>query len=80
MNGTTFTFVTGTTSTGTSIGIGDNVGDLLNAINAVTGVTSSISGGAITLTGGANGITLSGAKLANLGITAAPETACLARR
>ncbi|HEY7843853.1 MAG TPA: flagellin, partial [Bradyrhizobium sp.] len=70
VNGTTFTFVAGTTSTGTSIGIGDNVGDLLNAINAVTGGTSSISGGAITLNGGANGITLSGNALAKIGLSA----------
>ncbi len=70
VNGTTFSFVAGTTSTGTSIGIGDNVGDLLAAINAVTGGTSSITGGAITLTGGANGITLSGNALAKLGLTA----------
>ena len=72
VNGTTFTFVAGTTSTGTSIGIGDNVGDLLNAINTVTGGSSSISGGAITLNGGANGLTLSGSTgaLAKLGLTA----------
>ncbi len=70
VNGTTFTFVAGTTSTGTSIGIGDNVGDLLNAINAVTGGTSSISNGAITLNGGANGITLSGNALAKIGLSA----------
>ncbi len=70
VNGTTFSFVAGTTSTGTSIGIGDNVGDLLAAINAVTGGSSSITAGAITLTGGANGITLSGNALAKLGLTA----------
>jgi len=72
VNGTTFTFIAGTTSTGTSIGIGDNVGDLLSAINAVTGGTSSITNGAITLNGGANGITLSGSTgaLAKLGLQA----------
>ncbi len=72
VNGTTFTFVAGTTSTGTSIGIGDNVGDLLSAINAVTGGSSSITNGAISLTGGANGITLSGSTgaLAKLGLSA----------
>ena len=72
VNGTTFSFVAGTTSTGTSIGIGDNVGDLLSAINAVTGGSSSITNGAISLTGGANGITLSGSTgaLAKLGLSA----------
>ena len=39
VNGTTFTFTAGTTSTGTTIGIGDNVGDLLSAIDTVTGGT-----------------------------------------
>jgi flagellin len=70
VNGTTFSFVAGTTSTGTSIGIGDNVGDLLAAINSVTGGTSSITAGAITLNGGANGITLSGSALAKIGLSA----------
>jgi flagellin len=70
VNGTTFSFTAGTTSSGTSIGIGDNVGDLLAAINAVTGGTSSISNGAITLNGGTKGITLSGNALAKLGLTA----------
>ena len=69
VNGTTFTFVAGTTSTGTSIGIGDNVGDLLSAINAVTGGTSSITNGAITLNPGAAGLTLSGTALAKLGLS-----------
>jgi len=69
VNGTTFTFTAGTSSTGTTIGIGDNVGDLLSAIDAVTGGTSSITGGAITLNGGANGLTLSGSALAKLGIS-----------
>jgi flagellin len=70
VNGTTFSFVAGTTSTGTSIGLTDNVGDLLAAINSVTGGTSSITAGAITLNGGANGITLSGSALAKLGLSA----------
>ena len=67
VNGTTFSFTTATTSSGTSIGIGDNVGDLLSAINAVTGGTSSISGGVISLNAG-NGITLSGNALAKIGL------------
>jgi hypothetical protein len=70
VNGTTFSFVAGTTSSGTNIGIGDNVGDLLSAINSATGGTSSITAGAISLTGGANGVTLSGSALAKLGLTA----------
>ena len=70
VNGTTFTFTAGTSSTGTSIGIGDNVGDLLSAINAVTGGTSSVAAGAITITPGAAGLTLSGTALAKLGLSA----------
>ena len=34
VNGTTFTFAAGSTSSGTNIGIGDNVTDLLSTINA----------------------------------------------
>jgi flagellin-like hook-associated protein FlgL len=70
VNGTTFTFTTGTTSTGSTIGIGDTIGHLLSAINAVTGGTSSVTGGAISLGGGTNGVTLSGTALAALGLTA----------
>jgi flagellin len=71
VNGTTFSFVAGSTSTGTTIGIGDNVGDLLSAIDKVTGGTSSISSaGAITINAGANGLTLSGNALAKLGLSA----------
>jgi flagellin-like hook-associated protein FlgL len=72
VNGTTFTFNSGSTSTGTSIGIGDTVTHLLAAINTATGGTSSISaGGAITITPGNNtGLTLSGTALTKLGLTA----------
>ncbi|NPU12547.1 flagellar protein [Bradyrhizobium sp. 83002] len=72
VNGTTFTFVTGTSSTGTSIGIGDSVTNLLSAIQTQTGVTASITAGAITLTPPAAGLTLSGSSgtLAKLGLTA----------
>src|SRR5207248_7931894 len=53
VNGTTFTFIAGSSSTGTSIGVGDTVAHLLAAIDAVTGGSSSISAsGAITLTPG----------------------------
>ncbi|BAM88633.1 hypothetical protein S58_26270 [Bradyrhizobium oligotrophicum S58] len=67
VNGTTFSFVTGTSSTGTSIGIGDTVSNLLSAIQTATGVTSSITAGAITFTPPAAGLTLSGAAAAKLG-------------
>ncbi|GLH79635.1 hypothetical protein SSBR45G_45440 [Bradyrhizobium sp. SSBR45G] len=72
VNGTTFSFVTGTSSTGTSIGIGDSVTNLLSAIQTATGVTSSITAGAITLTPPAAGLTLSGSSgtLAKLGLSA----------
>src|SRR5512146_1548287 len=70
VNGTTFTFVSGATSTGTSIGIGDTVGNLLAAINTVTGGTSSVSASrAITLNPGASGLTLSGTAVAKLGLS-----------
>ena len=71
VNGTSFTFTAGTTSSGTSIGIGDNVGDLLSAIDKVSGGTSSIgANGAITLNAGPNGLTLGGAALSKLNLTA----------
>jgi flagellin len=70
VNGTTFAFVAGTTSSGTSIGIGDTVAHLLSTINTAAGVTASISGGAITVAGGASGLTLSGTALAKLGLSA----------
>src|SRR5579859_5205472 len=70
VNGTTFSFVAGTSSTGTSIGIGDSVAHLLSAINTVTGGTSSVSGGAITITpNSSTGLTLSGSALAKLGLS-----------
>jgi flagellin len=69
VNGTTFTFIAGAVSTGTTIGIGDTVGNLLSAINTVTGGTSSIgTNGAITLNGGANGLTLTGNVVTKLGL------------
>src|ERR1700758_4587899 len=69
VNGTTFTFTTGTTSTGTSIGIGDTVSDLLATIASATGVTGSVTGGAITFTPSSLGLTLSGTALAKLGLS-----------
>ena len=70
VNGTTFTFVAGTSSSGTNIGIGDTVTHLLSAINSATGGTSSVSGGAITINPGSAGLTLSGSALAKLGLSA----------
>jgi flagellin len=69
VNGVTFAFVAGTASSGTSIGIGDTVAHLLSTINAASGVTASLSAGAISVTGGASGLTLSGTALAKLGLT-----------
>jgi flagellin len=70
VNGTTFTFTSGSTSSGTSIGIGDNVNDLLATINAATGTTSSLStAGAITINPSTAGLTLSGSALSKLGLS-----------
>jgi flagellin len=76
VDGTTFTFVAGTTSSGTSIGVGDTVAHLLTAIDAVTGATggnaSSVAGGKIVLsTGTTQNLTIGGTALAKLGLTAA---------
>jgi flagellin len=75
VDGTTFTFVAGTSSTGTNIGIGDSVTNLLAAIDAVTGATggnaSSVTGGKITLgTGTTQNLVISGTALAKVGLTA----------
>ena len=73
VDGTTFTFVAGSSSTGTSIGIGDTVAHLLAAIDTVTGasVASSVSGGKVTLsTGTTSPLVISGTALASLGLTA----------
>jgi flagellin len=69
VNGTTFTFAAGSTSSGTSIGIGDNVTDLLATINAAVGTTTSLSAGAITINPSVSGLTLSGTALAKLGLS-----------
>src|SRR5215470_5954277 len=70
VNGITFSFTTGSTSTGTSIGIGDTVAHLLSAINAATGGSSSVTAGAISISAGSAGLTLSGTALAKLGLSA----------
>jgi flagellin-like hook-associated protein FlgL len=69
VNGTTFTFVAGTSSSGTNIGIGDTVTHLLSAINTASGGSSSITAGAITLNPGASGLTISGTALAKVGLS-----------
>jgi len=74
VDGTTFTFVAGSSSSGTTIGIGDSVTHLLNAIDAVTGasVASSVAaGGKIVLsTGITQNLVIAGSALAKLGLTA----------
>jgi flagellin len=70
VNGTTFTFIAGSSSSGTNIGITDTVTHLLSTIQSATGVTSSITAGAITLTPPAAGLSLSGTSLAKLGLSA----------
>jgi flagellin len=70
VNGTTFTFIAGTSSSGTNIGVGDTVTHLLSTIQSATGVSSSITAGAISLTPPANGLTLSGTALAKIGLSA----------
>jgi hypothetical protein len=70
VDGVTFSFVAGSTSSGTNIGIADNVGDLLSAIDKVTGGTSSIStSGAINIIPGPSGLTLGGSALTKLGLS-----------
>jgi len=73
VNGVTFSFAATSSSSGTSIGIGDNVGNLLSTIDAAAGVTSSLSGGQITFTpvGSTVGLTISGSAhvLTDLGFT-----------
>jgi flagellin len=69
VNGTTFTFTAGSTSSGTTIGIGDTVTHLLSAIDAVVGGHSSVTNGAITVGSTVSGLTLSGTALAKLGLS-----------
>jgi flagellin len=69
VNGVTFTFSAGTTSSGTTIGIGDSVTDLIATIDAAAHVTTTLSGGALTVTPGTAGLTLGGSALAKLGLS-----------
>jgi flagellar hook protein FlgE len=52
VDGVTLTFVAGSTSSGTNIGVGGTVQDLFNAIGTITGVPPTISNGKITLNSG----------------------------
>jgi flagellin-like hook-associated protein FlgL len=69
VNGITFTFNTTSTTSGTSIGIGDTLAHLLTAIDAVAGGTSSVSNGQVTIGATVTGLTLSGTALAKLGLS-----------
>jgi flagellin len=69
VNGTTFTFTAGATSSGTSIGIGDTVSNMLAAINSVSGASATVANGAISLAPSPAGLTLSGTALAKLGLS-----------
>jgi flagellin len=75
VNGVVFTFVAGSVSAGTNIGVADTVSNLLSAIDSVTGASatpSTVAGGKISLaTGTAQDLTLSGTALAKLGLVAA---------
>jgi flagellin len=75
VNGTTLNFVAGAVSSGTNIGIGDTVGHLLAAIDAVTGATtpSTVVAGQLTInTGTTSNLTIGGtaAVLTSLGLVA----------
>jgi flagellin len=69
VNGVTFSFVTGTTSTGSTIGIGDTVAHLLSAIDAVTHGSSTVVNGSVSINPTTNGLTLSGTALGKLGLS-----------
>jgi flagellin-like hook-associated protein FlgL len=70
VNGTTINFVA-SGATGNDLNITDTVGDVMAKIDSITGGTSTIAAGAITLhTGTASDLTVSGSGLAKLGLTA----------
>jgi flagellin len=69
VNGVSFSFVAGTTSTGSTIGIGDTVAHLLAAIDSVTHGSSTVTNGAISINPTTNGLTLSGTALGKLGLS-----------
>jgi hypothetical protein len=78
INGTTIAFNSGSGTTGSAVAgtlsidvTTDDVQDVLDAIDAISGGTSSITGGAITLnTGTTSDLTIGGTGLAALGLTA----------
>jgi flagellin-like hook-associated protein FlgL len=78
VNGTTISFNSGSGTTGTATGgnlsidvTTGSVQDVVDAIDAITGGSSTLSGGAITLhTGTASDLTISGSGLSKLGLTA----------
>jgi flagellin len=69
VNGTTFTFTASSTSSGTTIGIGDSLSNLLTAIDSVAHGTSSVTNGVVTIGATVSGLTLSGTALAKLGLS-----------
>jgi flagellin len=76
VNGTTFTFVAGSSSTGTNIGVGDTVTHLLAAIDAASGGSgSSVTGGKVTLNSSTtSSLIISGTALAKIGLVAGTTT------
>ncbi|MGX9393838.1 flagellin N-terminal helical domain-containing protein [Nitrobacteraceae bacterium UC4446_H13] len=70
VNGTTISFVA-SGATGNQLNVTDDVDALLAKIDSITGGTSSVSGGQITLgTGTTQDMVISGSGLAKLGLTA----------
>ncbi|RIK96479.1 MAG: flagellar protein [Proteobacteria bacterium] len=70
VNGTTISFVA-SGATGNQVNVTDDVDALLAKIDSITGGTSSVSGGQITLgTGTTRDLEISGSGLAKLGLTA----------
>jgi len=70
VNGTTISFTSGT-PTGNEVSVNGSVSDLLAKIDSITGGTSSVADGKITLgTGTARDLEISGSGLTKLGLTA----------
>ena len=71
INGQTITFVAGAPANANEFSITDNVGNLRAKITTLTGLTTSIAGGQITIdTGTASDLTLTGSAVTKLGFTA----------
>jgi hypothetical protein len=76
VNGTTITFKASGATGGDQVNVTDSVSTLLGKIDAITGGTSSVSGGKITLgTGTAQDLVISGSGLAKLGLGTGGTTA-----